>query len=287
MMPRLFNLKLFGGGKAEEDVKKEDYLSLDGLQRGGASIARGQTSIRVPPKHVDSSGKLSIAWQDQARFDKTMATEAGPRTVTLDLSHNHFRSFGFLRRFTQLQTLVLDHNDLTSLKIPEIPTLETLWLNHNSIASLDPLLEFLVDATPRLQHLSLLGNPCAPSFLNGGSLSEYIHYRCIVTAALPGLVSLDCSPITTEERDQVHRIGGADRSPRKSTPRRKKGKVPPPPPPPALSPSSPPPPPPPPPPSLSRLKELSVRSSPKPKWCSTATGMMEDAAPPTLGIGVD
>jgi hypothetical protein len=76
--------------------KSPEYITLDG---GAAAPA----TTRIPQLGVDHEGRLSLAWRDTSKIDKQLAVEQGPRVRTLDLSHNTFRTFGFLRRFTQLR----------------------------------------------------------------------------------------------------------------------------------------------------------------------------------------
>ncbi|WAR29452.1 hypothetical protein MAR_003020 [Mya arenaria] len=74
------------------------------------------------------------------------------------LSLNSFikvRDLRFLSEYTSLQSLVLDHNQLTPhLKMPEMPLLHTFWVNHNNIENL-----------------------AAPSYFNDGTYEQYTDYR--------------------------------------------------------------------------------------------------------------
>ena len=118
-------------------------------------------------------------------------------------AHRFWARLRFLKKFKRLEELILDHNELTvsRLKLPALPMLTTLWLNNNALDDLAAVIAAVRSAAPRLEHLSLLGNPLAPNYMNGGSVLHYISYRHRVIVQLPGLVSLDCSVITADERD--------------------------------------------------------------------------------------
>lgn len=89
-----------------------------------------------------------------------------------------FRNVDALKSFTKLETLVLDKNQITShTKFPSLPRLTTLWVNHNQITNLSIFIDKLVDATPNLRYLSMLGNEACPNFLNNGTLAQYNDYR--------------------------------------------------------------------------------------------------------------
>ena len=69
-----------------------------------------------------------------------------------------------MKYFESLQTLVIDHNNLTSIShCPTIITLKTLWCNNNQILNLSEFLDEVANKFPNLQHLSIMRNPCTPS----------------------------------------------------------------------------------------------------------------------------
>ena len=45
------------------------------------------------------------------------------------------------------------------------------------IGRVDPFADNLAIALPNLKYLSLMGNPAAPSFVNGGQFHDYVMYR--------------------------------------------------------------------------------------------------------------
>lgn len=80
--------------------------------------------------------------------------------------------------FEALDTLIVDHNVVRCAKsFPFSPNLDVLWLNFNEVVDLDTFLVDLSAAFPRLRYLSLLGNPCVPSFAVGANFYDYIMYR--------------------------------------------------------------------------------------------------------------
>ena len=50
-------------------------------------------------------------------------------------------------------------------------------INYCNVSQLHPFAEYLNHSLPRLRHLSMMGNPAAPSFVNGGKFHDYIMYR--------------------------------------------------------------------------------------------------------------
>ena len=141
-------------------------------------------------------------------------TEAEGRdlsTVTgLDLSHNRLQNFDFLAHLPNLATLILDHNGLSShLRLPSLPNLHTLWANHNEVANVAIFVASLRVSCPALRNLSLMNNPCAPSYLNGGSVKAYRDYRLFVIGKLETLAHLDDRPVSKIERNDAEKTYGA------------------------------------------------------------------------------
>ena len=68
-----------------------------------------------------------------------------------------------LGRFTNLKTLVLDHNNFTNMRyFPELPNLETLSLAYNSVRDLDQTLTTIHTKYPCIKHLNFIKNPINP-----------------------------------------------------------------------------------------------------------------------------
>ena len=128
----------------------------------------------------------------------------------LDLSHNRMTDLDFLSRLPRLQTLILDHNELGShLRLPVLPALHTFWANHNRVSNVAILVSTLRAAAPGLRYLSLMNNPCAPSYLNGGTVKAYRDYRHFVIGKLTSLTDLDDRPVAKLERAEAEKVYGA------------------------------------------------------------------------------
>jgi hypothetical protein len=84
--------------------------------------------------------------------------------------------------------------------------LHTLWINHNQIMNLSVFIQALTTHCPQLKYLSMMNNPAAPSFFNGGSYKQYVDYRHYVISQLPHLIMLDDRQVSLEERQDAERI---------------------------------------------------------------------------------
>ncbi len=125
----------------------------------------------------------------------------------LDLTENNLDDLRFLIDFSNLQTLILDKNRINSnVKIPHLDMLHTLWINHNQITNLSVFVQTLATHCPHLKYLSMMNNPAAPSFFNGGSYKQYVDYRHYVISQLPRLIMLDDRQVSLEERQEAERI---------------------------------------------------------------------------------
>ncbi|XP_048060249.1 leucine-rich melanocyte differentiation-associated protein isoform X3 [Megalobrama amblycephala] len=116
-------------------------------------------------------------WEDIPDF---LGTEYGELARRLDLSFNLLRSLTGLKAFSQLEELIVDNNLLgNDLRLPRLPRLHTLTLNKNQFTDIEPLLEHLVEVTPALEYLSLLGNEACPNQLVSMDKDEddYQRYR--------------------------------------------------------------------------------------------------------------
>ena len=115
-----------------------------------------------------------------------------------------YREVEFLAYFEFLETAILDHNLLCSKTIfPMSKSIKTLWINFNTIAKLNPFLDNLASALPCLEYLSMMGNPGAPSFVNGGNFHDYVLYRYSVIAKFMSLKYLDDRAVDSDAREQA------------------------------------------------------------------------------------
>ncbi|XP_033632055.1 leucine-rich melanocyte differentiation-associated protein-like [Asterias rubens] len=156
---------------------------------------------------MDESIRVSLAFHDLTELDKDIVSKYSSKAQVLDLSHNNFSDLRSLETFQNIHTLILDNNSLKShVKFPSLPNITILWVNRNRIANLTVFIETVDKAFPDLQYLSMINNPAAPSFFNGGSYEQYLDYRHYVISQLPNLTMLDDKAITTSERQEGERI---------------------------------------------------------------------------------
>ena len=88
------------------------------------------------------------------------------------------RDLRSLFELTNLTGLILDSNNIAShVVLPSLPKLELLWVNHNKISNLSIFIESVATHFPNLVQLSMMDNPAAPSYFNGGSKQEYHDFR--------------------------------------------------------------------------------------------------------------
>ena len=157
--------------------------------------------------YTDPKYRLSLAYERLHTMPKLLLHELSPVIKTLDISHNEFENLDFVTEFKQLTMLICDHNNITSTThIPYMPQLELLWLNHCKITELYPWAKRLQQSCPNLRHLSLMGNPAAPSYFNGGSFYEYLQYRLFIISLFPTLVHLDDKAVTDDQRAESLRL---------------------------------------------------------------------------------
>ncbi|TDG99980.1 hypothetical protein EPR50_G00200340 [Perca flavescens] len=97
-----------------------------------------------------------------------------------------------LGQLEKLSTLILDCNNYTShIKFPYMPSVTTVCINKNKINNLPVFVEEIRRKFPNIKILSMMNNEAAPSYFNGGSLTQYKDYRQYVISQIPGLEILD------------------------------------------------------------------------------------------------
>ncbi|CAM9761669.1 unnamed protein product [Pylaiella littoralis] len=146
-----------------------------------------------------------------------------------------------LDAYPNAHTLVLDSNGLLSLPMdcPWCPAMETLWLCNNEVENLDGLLCQINDVFPALKSLALMGNPVWPASKSRtaaaaaaaaaavaaeqegveeqqqqqllgleaeGEGRAEAAYRLQVVQRMPGLVTLDCTDVSEEERRRAKEV---------------------------------------------------------------------------------
>lgn len=51
-----------------------------------------------------------------------------------------------------------------------------------------------------------MGNPAAPSYLNGGNFYEYLQYRLFIISLFPNLLHLDDKVVTPDQVNEAMRL---------------------------------------------------------------------------------
>ncbi|XP_052748552.1 leucine-rich melanocyte differentiation-associated protein-like isoform X2 [Galleria mellonella] len=155
----------------------------------------------------DDSTKLNLAYENLYELPSTIVQKFALHIVYLDISHNKITNLHPLVHFRHLHSLIADNNPITEdCILPPLPKLKLLWLNHCKISSLYPWVGQLKEACPKLNMLCLMGNPAAPSYLNGGTFYEYLQYRLFVISQFPSLYHLDDRKVTSDQRQEAQRL---------------------------------------------------------------------------------
>jgi hypothetical protein len=129
---------------------------------------------------VDSEGRLSLVGRALADIGEEDAKAWGGAVTSLDLTDNRLKRFGWLRAFPRLRELILDRNQLATLRdLPVMASVETLWLNNNALGDLNEVVASVARAFPNLSYLSMLRNPACPDmYFSDGEALAYARYRC-------------------------------------------------------------------------------------------------------------
>jgi Leucine-rich repeat (LRR) protein len=83
---------------------------------------------------IDKEGKLDLAYNELSEIPYKEIGNEIKKIKYLDLSHNKLKELGTIEYFTEIESLILDHNRFTSLI--EIGMLPKLSLVKNKIKSL-------------------------------------------------------------------------------------------------------------------------------------------------------
>ncbi|KAG1950638.1 leucine-rich melanocyte differentiation-associated protein, partial [Pimephales promelas] len=113
-----------------------------------------------------------------------------------------------LKAFSQLEELIVDNNLLgNDLRLPSLDSLTSAPRGH--FTDIEALLEHLVEVTPALEYLSLLGNEACPNQLVSMDKDEddYQRYRYFVLHKLTNLKFLDTRRVTQWERSEAEARG--------------------------------------------------------------------------------
>ncbi|XP_028262269.1 leucine-rich repeat-containing protein 72 isoform X3 [Parambassis ranga] len=182
-----------------------------------ACITSGQ------PSNTPSSYQwLSFAYQGLTEIPYESILTQTETLEVLDLSYNLLdENPALLGRLERLSTLILDCNNYTShVKFPYMPSITTLCINKNKVTNLPVFVEEIRRKFPSIKILSMMNNKAAPSYFNGGSLTQYIDYRLYVISQIPGLKILDDTEVLDKERVQAQRTYWLQQSTHNSRKRR-------------------------------------------------------------------
>ncbi|CAM4727573.1 unnamed protein product [Leuciscus chuanchicus] len=149
---------------------------------------------------------IGLDWEDIPDF---IGAKYGELARRLDLSFNQLRSLTALKAFSQLEELIVDNNLLgNDLRLPSSPPTECQQLRPKFCCEV-ALLEHLVEVTPALEYLSLLGNEACPNQLVSMDKDEddYQRYRYFVLHKLTNLKFLDTRRVTQWERSEAEARG--------------------------------------------------------------------------------
>lgn len=215
-----------------------------GVEVPATPIAPGVVEVQAPPRtepgpvkfwllYKENSSKRILQISNQALFHYLPTDEKGKVSVCiqrvipttspideiaskykytardLDLSHNNLFNAQFLVGFTQLHTLFLDHNSITSqTTFPHLPSIQTLSLRYNVIRTLEPFIVNLSWSFPNLVRLDLEGNEAAPS---RAKPHFHYNYRIYCISKLKKLTSLDSYDVTIEEKQHASWISNEEK----------------------------------------------------------------------------
>ncbi|KAL4641551.1 hypothetical protein GN956_G10321 [Arapaima gigas] len=158
------------------------------------------------PGHEVGLRRLSFAYQGLVDIPYDVILEQRDTLEVLDLSYNLLEDPALLGELEKLSTLILDCNNYSShVKFPFMPSITTVWINKNRIANLPIFIEEIRRKFPNIRILSMMNNEAAPSYFNGGTLTQYIDYRQYVISQIPGLEVLDDTEVLEAERLQAKR----------------------------------------------------------------------------------
>ncbi|MBN3310259.1 leucine-rich melanocyte differentiation-associated protein [Amia ocellicauda] len=149
---------------------------------------------------------LSFAYQNLVEIPYSTIFQHREVLEVLDLSFNLLEDPALLGELEKLTTLILDCNNYTShVKFPYMPSVTTVWINKNKIKNLPIFVEEIRRKFPNVKFLSMMNNEAAPSYFNGGTLTQYLDYRQYVISQIPGLEVLDDKEILEEERIEARK----------------------------------------------------------------------------------
>ncbi|XP_056156216.1 uncharacterized protein LOC130130533 [Lampris incognitus] len=168
---------------------------------------------------------LSFAHQSLSEIPYEAILTQSDTLEVLDLSYNLLDDVYWnpilLGQLERLSTLILDCNNYTShVKFPYMPSVTTVFINKNKINNLPLFVEEIRQKFPNIKILSMMNNEAAPSYFNGGSLTQYTDYRQYVISQISRLEILDDTEVLQKERVQARKTYKIQRSSERTRKRR-------------------------------------------------------------------
>nr|BAN21188.1 conserved hypothetical protein [Riptortus pedestris] len=158
---------------------------------------------------ISEESRLNLAHQNLRSVPKTLINSFQTRVKIIDLSNNNIDDVSFLRSFSSLTCIILDHNDIGSDTVfPYLPNVTIVWLNYNNVHTISEFAKRLASSFPNVQQLSLMGNPGVPH-CREETFYDYLRYRLYVISCFNRLQYLDDRPVTDHERQEAVRLFGS------------------------------------------------------------------------------
>ncbi|KAL7880161.1 hypothetical protein SRHO_G00024150 [Serrasalmus rhombeus] len=178
------------------------WWGSDHMEESESSVVEAGAPAPGSPTIELGLKRLSFAYQGLLEIPYDIILEQRDTLEVLDLSYNLLDDPALLVELEKLSTLILDCNNYTAhVKFPYMPSLTTLWINKNKISNLPIIVEEIRCKFPNIKILSMMNNEAAPSYFNGGSLTQYIDYRQYVISQIPSLEVLDDTEVQEKERE--------------------------------------------------------------------------------------
>ncbi|XP_073669068.1 leucine-rich melanocyte differentiation-associated protein isoform X1 [Paramisgurnus dabryanus] len=174
----------------------------DRIEECESSVMETRFPTSGGPDVVLGLQRLSFAYQNLSEIPYDPILLQLDTLEILDLSYNFLdESPALLGGLEKLSTLILDCNNYNAhVKFPYMPSLTTLWINKNKISNLPIIVEEISCKFPNIKFISMMNNEAAPSYFNGGSLTQYMDYRQYVISQIPSLEVLDDTEVQEKER---------------------------------------------------------------------------------------
>lgn len=169
------------------------------------------SAVPPPQQSPYSAGQTSqpYATPTAASAAAAVAAATARAPTALDFTHQRLRDDD-LRRLErppndprELENLNISYNNLRTLDtLPRLPKLHTLQMASNEFADSGAIVRDLKVKCPKLQHLTLAPNPCAPANMTPDVIA---NYRAYVVANVPTLTVLDYQAVSAEDRARAQR----------------------------------------------------------------------------------